>query len=384
MSLQVLAVATIIAASCFSSGCGMPEPDDVPQDVAEATSTQTGEAIEAGPQVSSSGHFTNHPVFQKGFTFAAWMAGEYQSTTSDKQLGELARGGVEWVALNPRWTQETRNSTKIKRHPRLSPTDDDIRHAVRTARRLGMHVFLKPQLDLTGQGWRGEIRFETEDAWQSWFTSYETFIKHYADMAQDEGVSLLCVGVELDATRHREVDWRRVIASVRESYHGPLTFAANWGRETDIGWWDALDYAGVDAYFPLADGPGKSVEQLKAAWTRHRDRLRAWQAKIDRPLLFTEIGYRSVDYAAVQPWEYQKRGRVALLEQANLYQAAMETFWPEPWFYGMYWWQWRTFPPPAPKNDDQFTPQGKPAWGLLQEFYKQPPPIRGEADVRNR
>lgn len=323
-------------------------------------------------------------MFQKGFTFAAWTAGEYGTETADNQSAELVRGGVEWIALNPRWTQATRDSIKIEPHSRLSPTDDDIRHTVRAARRMGLHVFLKPQLDLTGPGWRGQIRFETEDAWQSWFNSYERFIKHYADMAKEERVSLLCVGVELDATRHRETDWRRVIASVRESFHGPLIYAANWGRETDIRWWDALDYAGVDAYFPLANKPGRSVEQLKTAWTEHRDRLRAWQAKINRPVLFTEIGYRSVNNAAIQPWEYQKRGQVALQEQANLYQAVMETFWPESWFYGLYWWQWRTCPPRDPKNDDQFTPQGKPAWQVLREYYKRPPPRRDEADVRER
>lgn len=381
MRSHCLMVVVVVLGSPFSFGCG---PGEDPLETATGSSVPSRRIIEPGSRASSNGQSANPLVFQKGFTFAAWTAGEYPTETADNQLAELARGGVEWVALNPRWMQARRNSTKIKPHSRLSPTDDDIRHAVRTALRLGMHVFLKPQLDLTGQGWRGEIRFETEDAWQSWFTSYEAFIKHYADMAQEEGVSLLCVGVELDATRHREADWRRVIASVRESYHGPLTFAANWGREADIGWWDALDYAGVDAYFPLADGPGQSMEQLKAAWAKHRDRLRTWQAKIDRPVLFTEIGYRSVDHAAIQPWEYQKRGRVALQEQTNLYQAAIETFWPEPWFYGMYWWQWRTFPAPDPKNDDQFTPQGKPAWGLLQEFYRQPPPIRGDANALNR
>ncbi|MHC4398383.1 MAG: glycoside hydrolase family 113 [Planctomycetota bacterium] len=377
MRVHGSAVVAIAVASFCCFGCGRPSSGDVGQDAAGDASIQSDGPNEPDPKTPSPGQLGEHPVFQKGFTFAAWTAGEYQSTTSDRQLAELAKGGVEWVALNPRWVQNTRSSTVIEPHPKLSPTDGDVCHAVRTARRLGLRVFLKPQLDLTGQGWRGQIRFESEDAWRSWFTSYERFITHYADLAQEEGVSLLCVGVELDATRHREGDWRRVIASVRKRFDGPLTFAANWAREADVRWWDALDYAGVDAYFPLADEPGRSVEELKAAWKKHRDRLRVWQAQIGKPVLFTEIGYRSVDHAAVEPWEYQKRGRPASQEQANLYQAALETFWPEPWFYGMYWWQWRTFPPADPQADDQFTPQGKPAWELLHERYHAPPPIRG-------
>jgi hypothetical protein len=156
---------------------------------------------------------------------------------------------------------------------------------------------------------------------------------------------------------------------VRQVFHGPLTYAANWGREADIRWWDALDYAGVDAYFPLGDRDGLSVDQLKTNWIEHRDRLRDWQKRIDRPVIFTEVGFRSVSGAAAQPWEWEKRGQPVLQEQANLYQATLETFWPEPWFYGMYWWQWRTFPPPDADKDIEFTPQGKPAWEVLKKFY---------------
>lgn len=48
---------------------------------------------------------------------------------------------------------------------------------------------------------------------------------------------------------------RRLIRQIRRVYHGPLTYAANWsGEYKQIRFWDALDYVGIQAYFPLRHG----------------------------------------------------------------------------------------------------------------------------------
>jgi hypothetical protein len=185
------------------------------------------------------------------------------------QLAALQEGGVEWIALTPRWLQAERDSTRVAPHPELSPSDASLRSVIAAAHALGLHVFLKPQLDLVGPGWRGEIAFRSESDWRAWFQSYQAFILHYAALAEEERVSLFSVGVELDATRHREADWREIIGAVRAHYAGPLVYAANWGRERDITWWDALDYAGVDAYFPVANSPEPSAAEVAAGWRPH-------------------------------------------------------------------------------------------------------------------
>lgn len=190
---------------------------------------------------------------------------------------------------------------------------------------------------------------------------------------------MLCVGVELDGTRHREAEWRETIRQVRSLYRGPLTYATNWNSELDITWWDALDYVGVDAYYPLVERPGCTVEELKTAWNRHRDRLRQLHRKTGRPILFTEIGYRSTDQAAILPWEWEKPAAVSLEEQARLYQATLETFWDEPWFAGAFWWLWEVKPPDDPRRDSGYTPQGKPAWDVLRAYYARPRAAPGPA-----
>lgn len=117
-------------------------------------------------------------------------------------------------------------------HPALSPSDQSLRAAIRRARRQGLHVFLKPQVDILVGGWRGEITFSSESNWEAWFHSYRAFISHYARLAQEEGVELFSVGVELDAARHREADWRNVVQSVRELFRGTAHVLCELGART--------------------------------------------------------------------------------------------------------------------------------------------------------
>jgi len=297
-----------------------------------------------------------HPVFQKGFTLGGWSSEDYSRPELEAQLKELHAAGVEWVALTPRWFQETLSSQRIHPDQELSPTDESLRRLIRLARARGLRVLLKPQIDLLKGGWRGDVKSSSEDDWARWFESYNAFISHYAKLAAESGVSLLSIGVELDATRHRTQDWRRIISTVRELYAGPLVYAANWGRERDIEWWDDLDYAGVDAYFPVASHPDPSLAEVQSGWAAHIDRLRAWAQRIEKPVIFTEIGYRSIAGAGSEPWEWERSGPASVSEQAVLYEAAMSSLWSEPWLCRFYWWQWRTSPPANPKSDAGFTP----------------------------
>jgi hypothetical protein len=305
-------------------------------------------------------------------TLGGFSAHAYEANTLDAQLAVLREGGVEWIALTPRGFQRTRTSTEIALDPDLSPTPESVRRALRAARGAGLHVLLKPQIDLLGDGWRGEITFTSEADWERWFASYRRFLEGWADVAREEGAEILCVGTELDGTRHREADWRALIAIVRGRFEGRLTWAANFDRERDIRFWDALDDAGVDAYFPLAETEEPSDDALRARWREIAGELGAWSRRIGRPVLFTEIGYRSVAHAAREPGEWQRQGPVALELQARLYRATFAALWDEPWLAGLYWWGWLPTPVGDATRDADYTPQGKPAWRVTKEWYARP------------
>jgi len=312
------------------------------------------------------------PQFQKGMTYATWTTDALGSAFSDASLARLAATGTEWVAFVPTWYQRHYNSTEIAPSDK-SPTDTSLVHAIQQAHQRGLRVMLKPHVDLSegaGINWRGEIDFRDEAGWRRWFESYTQFLLHYATMAQEHRVELLCVGTELTvpAVWH-EAQWRDLITRIRAIYDGPLTYAANWNEEyTLIKFWDALDYVGLDPYFPLSEADRPTLAQLKEAWQAHLAEIEPWQQTINKPVLFTEIGYKSIVGAARRPLE-DATGAVDVALQRDCYQALLETFWDRPWFSGVYWWYWGTHEKMGGANHRGFSPQNKPAEMLVTQWY---------------
>jgi len=312
--------------------------------------------------------------FQKGIDYAAWWQGQYSTPSADQSLINLKATGARWLGLVVTGYQETITSTVITYTLPRTPTDSDLVHVITQTHSLGMKVMLKPHLDLNNDPahWRGQIgnTFTSEAEWQTWFASYRAFINHYAALAQANGVEEFVVGTELVGTSGREADWRRVISETRGIFVGPITYASNHsGEETSIQWWDAVDYIGVDAYYPLTNKNDPTLGELKAAWASPRLTLENLSRQYNRPIILTEIGYRSVDGANQRPWEWQSGGTIDLKEQADCYRAVLEIFWGKPWLRGIYWWYWSTDPNQGGPGDMDYTPHNKPAEAILRQYY---------------
>lgn len=310
----------------------------------------------------------------RGFDFAAWGPGIYNTANSDASLKNLAATGANWVGIVVTAFQSHPNTTDIARSPAETPTDADLRHAIATAHRLRMKVMLKPHVDLPdGEGhWRGDIGTGFSDAqWTAWFTIYTKMLVYYATLARRNSVDMLCVGTELEGTSDREAEWRAVIAAVRAVYKGPLVYAGNWdGEAARIRFWDALDYIGVDAYYPLSEQCGASVDALKQGWAVGLKEMTDLHEKWQKKVLLTEAGFRSVYGACREPWEWQTSPTLDLLEQANGYQATFETLWAQPWLAGIFWWDWEADLSVGGPNDRGYTPWEKPAAAIVKQYYQ--------------
>jgi len=318
------------------------------------------------------------PEKQKGISYACWDPGLYSLPDSDLSLAHLAETGADWISLIVTCYQENLGSTRISANE-TTPTDEDLIHALGRAHELGLKVMLKPHLDLSDDPahWRGQIgrAFASEAEWSEWFASYRAFIEHYAELAATHGADQFCVGCELEGTTHRADDWRAVVAAVRSRYAGPLIYAGNHsGEEVGMTWWDAVDILGVDAYYPLSSRNNPTLQELKAAWQPIVSSLASLSEKWQKPLILTEIGYRSIDGTSRHPWDWQIKGRVDLQEQADCYQAALESVFGEPWFAGIYWWSWDPDPLAGGPEDDGYTPHDKPAEEILRAWFKSPAP----------
>jgi hypothetical protein len=323
-------------------------------------------------------------------TFGAWGAGLYRTQAAGVSFENLVATGANSIEVVVVGIQSTVASTTINRTSSGTNTDADLAHVIQTAHQRGLKVLLKPQLNLSDDPnhWRGEIgtAFTTEEQWQAWFQAYGAWITYYAELADKNEVESLSIGVEVLSTTHRKEDWLQIIRAVRQRYRGHLTYASHpdpvfrvKGDFTRIDWWDALAYIGVDVYYPLTTKNDPTVDELKRAWTEkgYLAQLEGVSQRFNKPILFTELGYRSLDGTNKVPGAWQTKGTIDLREQADLYQAALEVLWGKPWLAGIYWWQWIVSPGASGSTtggatDDGYSPYGKPAEEVLKKYYRQP------------
>ncbi len=239
----------------------------------------------------------------------------------------------------------------------------------------------------------------TATAEHQWFDSYTAYAVHYAQLSQKHHLPYFIFGNDLvnittdtkntgkgtngatgspsdkfTCTGRRDCGWRHVINAIKSDtyvdfqgrqqtgggYKGKLIYGASWGRGDDarvqvefehITWWNAVDFIGVNAGFPLtkvaADVP---VETLIDAWHGKKDdldlagqgnivgRLEAIYNTYKRPILFTSAGYESVPGSNTAPGAIPRTTRDDLEQQHDM-EALLKAF-PQqttPWFVGVIW-----------------------------------------------
>ncbi len=262
---------------------------------------------------------------------------------------ELKGLGVEWIAIHP-YARISNDGTVSFRPVDPAAPPEHIARPIREAHARGLKIMIKPHLAYwrSKWSWRGAIDLQGEELGRFW-RSYGRWID---DMAvASAGADLFVVGTELDRLTHQEAEWRRVIASVRARYDGPLTFASNWDSYGSVPFWDALDAVGIQAYFPLVDGPDAPTDAaaLAAGWGRVMTTLTDFSRRVDRPVVFTELGYNTSAKAAREPWAYDRGGPDAEGIQTRCMTAALAAIEETPAVRGAFLWKW--FPGPTHAED---------------------------------
>ena len=339
------------------------------------------------------------PGFRRG---VSWWMSEGRADAGAASFRRLASLGVTWISIHT-WDPLQRGLDE----PVFATPDRhfgfrDLGALVRSAHAAGLRVMVKPHLEMRGdepteeerrvfRGPDGEARralvarFEsqmaqgehlqhnriamrTEADWRRWFESYEAYVLPYAREAQAAGADMFCVGREMDATVvRREADWRALVAHIRALFHGPLTYSANFDTWQGIGFWDALDFIGVSAYFALSDRPSPSLAELEAGWDRALAPLEQASRRFGRPVLLTEAGFPSIPTAAKAPWR-EERVRADVWLQARCYEATLRALARRPWIEGAYFWLWERTSPPA-FRDPSHAIVGKPASFTMARWY---------------
>lgn len=309
------------------------------------------------------------PPFQRGISFSHEVGGNfgYGSDRAGRELQRIRDLGANAVAVVP--YAFTRAPAEPAIFAATDESDDRVIRTIEAAHQLGLAIMLKPQL--WGSGFTGDIVFAREADFERWFEHYRRWLLHMARLAELHRVEVLAIATELGGLTGREAAWRRLIADLRRIYSGRLTYAAHWGREFEtLPFWDALDFLGVNLYYPLA-APGQAPRPDSPQVQALVEKLAAMAAKHGKPILFTEVGYPSLASAAVEPWKEGEAG-LDLEIQKQCYQTVFEAFYGQPWLAGLYWWKWPSHGGTT-RFDTTYSPVHKPAANVLEAWYKRPP-----------
>jgi hypothetical protein len=247
-----------------------------------------------------------------------------------------------------------------------------VKQYISVLKQEGIHVMLKPQIWVWRGEFTGEIKMKNKADWQVLENSYTKFIIDYAEVAQDTNADIFCIGTELgNFIDERPAYWKQLIVEIKKVYNGKLTYAANWNEYNRTPFWNDLDFIGIDGYFPISDLKTPTVKDCKLGLERWKTEVKQNSDALKKPVLFTEFGFRSVDFTGKEPWKSDRdMTEVNLEAQANATQAFLETFWKEDWVAGGFVWKWfHNHNQAGGKNDSQFTPQNKPVETIIKEAY---------------
>ncbi len=315
--------------------------------------------------------------FHRGMTFAHQgyrIHDGYLSEKARSSLTQLQSLGVDAVAIVPYAFMPSPTEVVPLDVPTRpgSETDDDVLEAIRAAQDRGMTVMLKPQIWIR-QSWPGDIDPQGPQAVDAFFTTYRSWIVHYAMLAESRRVPLLAVGTELSRlTGTHRAHWERLIHDVRCVFSGKIVYAANWGNEVEnVVFWDLVDFIGVDFYYPLSFDEHPSEVELEQGFDNALVPLKALHTRYRKPVLFTEVGYASTKAPWRKPHASDKEPLVSPADQARAYEVALRSIADQTdWIRGMYWWKWPTTLERGGLEHRGFTPNGKPAADVLRQWYR--------------
>jgi hypothetical protein len=305
-------------------------------------------------------------LVHEGISLSHEVGGDwgYGSDSAQREIEKIRQIGANSVAIIPYAFTRAPEETSIRF--RTDETDARVIRTIEQARHAGLRVMLKPHL--WGRGFTGDMKFISDEDFETWWAGYRSWLLHFARMAELYNVELLTLGNELGGMTVRKQPWRDLIRDVRRIYGGDLTYASHWSGEFErVPFWDQLDYIGVNAYFPLA-GPEETPSADSPRVAQIRSRLAALAGRFGKPVLFTEVGFPSMESGAAEPWT-DRSGTIDLSMQSDCYEVVFEAFAAEPWFAGTYWWKWPSHGRGGP-YDLSHRPNGKPAMEVLRSWFQ--------------
>lgn len=334
---------------------------------------------EAAPQPGPAVPLASLSARMKGMTEAGYTREVFNTAAVRDAIGQLHHDGVNWLSIQVAWYQKSNTSTTIAPNQK-TPTDASVTSLIQLAHHQGMRVFLDPFVNsMQGSGWQALFHPRSVPAW---FASFDHYLAHYAQLSQADHVDLLAIGDEfdtLDGVPAYEPYWAHAIQVARRYYRGPITYGADYPDYQNVTFWRFVNDVGIDAYFPLSQAANPTTAQLRTSWNAVANQIENWRLAAgleSKPFVVTELGYPSEDGADATPGTWYPQEPVNLALQQKLYLATFQSLWQRPWVKGIMWFWWANPSNPhwqGGPHDNGYTPRGKPAFGVLKEYFTNSP-----------
>jgi hypothetical protein len=298
-----------------------------------------------------------------------------RDTINASHINPVIKAQSNYVALMPYSVIRNIATPKIEFNTNrewFGESENGLLQYAKEFQKVDVKIMVKPHLWMRRGGFTGHLKPDSEENWKILENSYKDYILTYAKAAEELNAEMLCIGTELEQfVISRPKYWLQLIREIRSVYKGKLTYAANWDEFKRITFWGELDFIGIDAYFPLSDKKSPTIQDFEDGWKPHKEEIVRIQKKFNKPVLFTEFGYRSIDFTGKEPWSSNRvKGNINLQAQVNGLQAIHNQFWKEEWFVGGFIWKWfHRHDKVGGENNNRFTPQNKPAEELIKKIY---------------
>jgi hypothetical protein len=146
--------------------------------------------------------------FARGVSYAHdWSQRGARGYGTESDRAELARVramGATWVSVMPFGYLSGPTSTALRTsYDRPgAERDEALRATIRQAHAVGLRVLLKPHLWVSGS-WPGAVDPPRDDDAAALIDAWGALTLHYAELAAQEGVEALTLGVEMDRLARR-------------------------------------------------------------------------------------------------------------------------------------------------------------------------------------
>lgn len=302
----------------------------------------------------------------KGVTFAPFACkGTFKREKTYESLKVLKeRTGANFIILVPNGLQDTPQSEEIDFQGMAALDDEELEEMIAYAKSLGLRVALKPTVNCKNGTWRAHINFFDIDVicepkWSNWFKAYTEFQIHYAKLAQRCGCEMFIAGCEMVQAERREAEWRKLIADIREVYHGLVSYNTDKYQEDHVLWWDCVDVISSSGYYPIKQ------------WEEQLDRIEKVVKKFHKPFFFAEAGCMSVAGSNQVPNDWSIKGEWDEQGQADWYEDMFLACQKRSWVGGFAIWDWpdTLYPLDTVTKQSNYAIYGKKAEKIVKKYY---------------